>query len=151
MSEVTYYVALPFVPSDEGIVPGEAVECFNPNSAVMKAEALSRKPGLRGRHRLQPQRRLRHRRLRRRQPDPEVRRGAERPERALTNGNLGSLVTRTGSLSRFEQAQRGVDLREQPFDFSAPVRPGIALELLHEPFLPRKQIRDSRHRTSPKF
>jgi hypothetical protein len=45
MSEVTYYVALPFVPSDEGIVPGEAVECFNPNSAVMKAKALSRKPG----------------------------------------------------------------------------------------------------------
>jgi hypothetical protein len=45
MSEVTYYVALPFVPSDDGIMPGEAVECFNPNSAVMKAEALSRKPG----------------------------------------------------------------------------------------------------------
>jgi hypothetical protein len=45
MSEVTYYVALPFVPSDDGIVPGEAVECFNPNSAVMKAGALARKPG----------------------------------------------------------------------------------------------------------
>ena len=45
MSEVTYYVALPFVASDEGIAPGEAVECINPNSAVMKAEALSRKPG----------------------------------------------------------------------------------------------------------
>ena len=45
MSEVTYYVALPFVPSDDGIAPGEAIECFNPNSAVMKAEALSRKPG----------------------------------------------------------------------------------------------------------
>ncbi len=44
MSEVTYYVALPFVASDEGIAPGEAVECINPNSAVMKAEALSRKP-----------------------------------------------------------------------------------------------------------
>jgi hypothetical protein len=36
---------LPFVPSDDGIAPGEAIECFNPNSAVMKAEALSRKPG----------------------------------------------------------------------------------------------------------
>ncbi|MCK1714649.1 MULTISPECIES: hypothetical protein [unclassified Bradyrhizobium] len=45
MSEVTYYVALPFVPSDDGIAAGEAVECFNPNAAVMKAEALSRKPG----------------------------------------------------------------------------------------------------------
>jgi hypothetical protein len=38
MSEVTYYI-----PSDDGIAPGEAI--FNPNSAVMKAEALSRKPG----------------------------------------------------------------------------------------------------------
>jgi hypothetical protein len=48
MSEVTYYVALPFVPSDDGIAPGEAVECFNPNSPVMKAEALSRNPGYAG-------------------------------------------------------------------------------------------------------
>jgi hypothetical protein len=45
MSEVTYYVALPFVAVDGGIAPGEAVECFNPNAAVMRAEALSRKPG----------------------------------------------------------------------------------------------------------
>jgi hypothetical protein len=30
MSEVTYYVALPFVAADDGIAPGEAVECFNP-------------------------------------------------------------------------------------------------------------------------
>lgn len=36
---------LPFVPSDDGIAPGEAIECFNQNSAVMKAEAVSRKPG----------------------------------------------------------------------------------------------------------
>jgi len=33
MSEVTYYVALPFVAADDGIAPGEAVECFNPNAA----------------------------------------------------------------------------------------------------------------------
>jgi hypothetical protein len=45
MSEVTYYVALPFVLATDGIAAGEAVECFNPNSAVMKAEALSRKSG----------------------------------------------------------------------------------------------------------
>jgi len=45
MSEVTYYVALPFVAADDGVVAGEAVECFNPNAAVMRAEALSRKPG----------------------------------------------------------------------------------------------------------
>jgi hypothetical protein len=48
MSEVTFYIALAFVPSDDGIASGEAIECFNPNSAVMKAEALSRKPGCGG-------------------------------------------------------------------------------------------------------
>ena len=45
MAEVTYFVALPFVTADDGIAPGEAVECFNPNAAVARAEALSRKPG----------------------------------------------------------------------------------------------------------
>ena len=45
MPEVTYYVALPFVPSDDGIAPGEATECLSANAAVMRAEALSRKPG----------------------------------------------------------------------------------------------------------
>jgi hypothetical protein len=45
MSEVTYYVALPFVAADDGIAAGEAIECFNPNAAVMRAEALSRRPG----------------------------------------------------------------------------------------------------------
>jgi hypothetical protein len=48
MAEVTYYVALPFVPSDDGIAPGEAVECLSANSAVTRAEALSRKPGCAG-------------------------------------------------------------------------------------------------------
>ena len=43
--DVTYYVALPFVASDDGIAPGEAVECLSANSAVKRAEALSRKPG----------------------------------------------------------------------------------------------------------
>jgi hypothetical protein len=43
MSSVTYYVALPFVSTDDGIAPGEPVECFSPNAAVMRAEALSRK------------------------------------------------------------------------------------------------------------
>ncbi|OKO83066.1 hypothetical protein [Bradyrhizobium sp. AS23.2] len=45
MSEVTYYVALPFVVADDGLAPGEATECFSANAAVMRAEALSRKPG----------------------------------------------------------------------------------------------------------
>ena len=43
--DVTYYVALPFVMADDGLAPGEAVECTSANAAVMRAEALSRKPG----------------------------------------------------------------------------------------------------------
>ena len=45
MAEVTYYVALPFVAADDGIAAGEPTECFNPNAAVMRAEALSHKEG----------------------------------------------------------------------------------------------------------
>jgi hypothetical protein len=45
MSEITYYVALPSLPSDHGIAPADLIECFNPSAAVMRAEALSRKPG----------------------------------------------------------------------------------------------------------
>jgi hypothetical protein len=41
VAEVTYYVALPFIASDDGVVAGEPTECFNPNAAVMRAEALS--------------------------------------------------------------------------------------------------------------
>jgi hypothetical protein len=41
MGEVTCYVALPFVAADDGVAPGEAVECFNPNSPVMRAGARS--------------------------------------------------------------------------------------------------------------
>ena len=41
MAEVTYYVALPFVVAADG----EPMECSNPNAAVMRAEALSRKEG----------------------------------------------------------------------------------------------------------
>ena len=45
MAEVTYYVALPFVVADDGIAAGEPMECFYPNAAVARAEALSRKEG----------------------------------------------------------------------------------------------------------
>jgi hypothetical protein len=45
MTDVTYYVALPFVFSDDGVTAGEAVECLSAIAAVMRAEALSRKPG----------------------------------------------------------------------------------------------------------
>jgi hypothetical protein len=45
MAEVTYYVALPFVASEDGIAAGEPTECFNPTAVVIRAEALSRKEG----------------------------------------------------------------------------------------------------------
>ena len=45
MAEVTYFVALPFVIVDDGMAAGEPTECSNPNAAVMRAEALSRKEG----------------------------------------------------------------------------------------------------------
>jgi hypothetical protein len=41
---VTYYVALPFVPTAEGCVAGQPQECPNEHSAVRKAEAMSRHP-----------------------------------------------------------------------------------------------------------
>jgi hypothetical protein len=43
MADVTYYVALPFVASDDGIVAGEPTECFNPVAVVMRAEACRAK------------------------------------------------------------------------------------------------------------
>jgi hypothetical protein len=33
------------VVADDGVAAGEAVECLSANAAVMRAEALSRKPG----------------------------------------------------------------------------------------------------------
>lgn len=43
MSQVTYYVALPFVAAQDGVAAGEPVQCFNAVAVVMRAEALSRK------------------------------------------------------------------------------------------------------------
>jgi hypothetical protein len=45
MTEVTYYVALPFIAAEDGIAAGEPIECVNPVAVVMRAEALSRKEG----------------------------------------------------------------------------------------------------------
>ncbi len=42
MTGVTYFVALPFVATDDGVAAGEPTECFNPVAAVVCAEALSR-------------------------------------------------------------------------------------------------------------
>jgi hypothetical protein len=41
---VTYFVALPFVDSEQGPRPGEAMECPSQGAALLKAEAMSRKP-----------------------------------------------------------------------------------------------------------
>jgi len=45
MVGITYFVALPFIATDDGIAAGEPVECFNLSAAVTRAEALSRKEG----------------------------------------------------------------------------------------------------------
>jgi hypothetical protein len=45
MAEVTYFVALPFVATDDGIAAGEPAECLNPSAVVVRAEALSLKEG----------------------------------------------------------------------------------------------------------
>jgi len=51
-TDVTYFVALPFVATDDGIAAGEPTECFHPIAVVMRAEALSRKEGHVARSRL---------------------------------------------------------------------------------------------------
>ena len=43
MADVTYYVALPFVMSDDGPAPREGVECTSASAAIVRAEVLSRK------------------------------------------------------------------------------------------------------------
>jgi hypothetical protein len=45
MTEVTYFVALPFVAADDGSAAGEPLECFNPVAVVMRAEALFENDG----------------------------------------------------------------------------------------------------------
>jgi hypothetical protein len=45
MAAVTYFVALPFVATDDGIAAGEPTECLSPAAVVLRAEALSRKQG----------------------------------------------------------------------------------------------------------
>lgn len=43
---ITYYVALPFVSSEDGdLEPREAVECTSASNAIMRAEALARAEG----------------------------------------------------------------------------------------------------------
>jgi hypothetical protein len=48
MADITYFVALPFVAADDGVAPGEAVECFSARAAILRAEHLSRREGIVG-------------------------------------------------------------------------------------------------------
>jgi hypothetical protein len=41
---VTYYVALPFVRTEEGTAPGEAQDMPNEGAAIRRAELMSRDP-----------------------------------------------------------------------------------------------------------
>lgn len=38
---MVYYVALPFIPVEGGLAPGEAVECPNGSAAIRRAQAMS--------------------------------------------------------------------------------------------------------------
>jgi hypothetical protein len=42
---VTYYSALPFVKTVEGVAPGQAQELPNEGAAIRRAELMSRDPG----------------------------------------------------------------------------------------------------------
>lgn len=48
MADITYFVALPFVATDDGVAPGEPVECLSAETAILRAEHLSRREGVVG-------------------------------------------------------------------------------------------------------
>jgi hypothetical protein len=41
---VTYYVALPFVPTEDGVAAGQGQECLNEKAAIRRAAAMPRDP-----------------------------------------------------------------------------------------------------------
>ncbi len=41
MPTVNYYVALPFTRTEDGLAPGQAVECPNSGAAIRRAEAMA--------------------------------------------------------------------------------------------------------------
>jgi hypothetical protein len=45
MTDVTYYVVLPFGAGDDGPEPREAVECTSVNAAIRSAERMERSEG----------------------------------------------------------------------------------------------------------
>ena len=45
---ITYFVALPFVATDDGVAPGKPVECLSARAAILRAEHLSQREGIVG-------------------------------------------------------------------------------------------------------
>jgi hypothetical protein len=45
---VTYYVAVPFLPTEDGVAPGQAQECQSANAAIRQADVMARTPPNRG-------------------------------------------------------------------------------------------------------
>lgn len=45
---ITYYVALPFIRTEDGTTPGEAQECQSESAAIRRAEGMSRDPASAG-------------------------------------------------------------------------------------------------------
>jgi hypothetical protein len=45
---MVYYVAMPFIPMDHGLAPGQAVECPTESAAIRRAEAMSRHAAIAG-------------------------------------------------------------------------------------------------------
>jgi hypothetical protein len=83
MSEITYYVALPFVQSDDGIAPGGAGRVLQSERGRYASGGAIQERGLRRSGRLQPDRGSRDRRFRGRKGHPEIRQSAGRFERAV--------------------------------------------------------------------
>jgi hypothetical protein len=93
MSELTYYVALPFLAGDDGVAAGEPTECFNPDAAVMRLRRFhARRP--RRRCRLQSHGRPCYRRFQRRQGHQEIWRRA-RSKRVVTGETRWQILRTT--------------------------------------------------------
>lgn len=94
MADVTYYVAMPFLQDDSGApVAGAAEECQSPNTAMRRAEMMSRMAGSIGAVAFS-QRRSHDRRIRRRATAAKIRQRAGRSQHALRTGADARLFTK---------------------------------------------------------
>ena len=73
---VTYYVALPFLRTEDGVAPGEAQEMQSKSAAIRRAEAMARELFQRRRARVQTLGRSRNGEFQRCHRFENVRRGA---------------------------------------------------------------------------